>query len=77
VCLCFCVCVMVCVFVFLCERRHGGAQLALYSYGAEGGSLHQVASVTQLDRQVCEGSKAHHVGVTYIEQSESRINECE
>jgi hypothetical protein len=46
------VCVMVCVFVFVCERRHGGAQLALYSNGAgAGGGLHQVASVTQLDRQ--------------------------
>ncbi len=73
-CLCLCVCVMVCVFVFVCEWRHGGAQFDLYNYGAGGGSLHQVASVTQLDRQVC---KAHQIGVTYIEQSESRINGCE
>ncbi len=59
VCLCLCVCVTVCVFVFVfvCERRHGGAQLALYNYGAEGGSLHQVASVTQLDRQICKARR--------------------
>jgi hypothetical protein len=56
-CLCLCVCVMVCLFVFVCERFHGGAQLALYSNGAGGGSLHQVASVTQLDRQICKARR--------------------
>jgi hypothetical protein len=50
------VCVMVCAFVFVCEWCHGGRQLALYNNGA-GGGLHQIASVTQLDRQICKARR--------------------
>ncbi len=44
--------------MFVCKRCHGSAQLALYSNGAgAGGGLHQIASVMQLDRQICKARR--------------------